>query len=189
MTGIREAVGGALLLAALSTCGDYLWANVVPHHRPIYGLMHGTILFLVVGEYLGALTGKAAIGALGGALIGFLAAGSFYVLSPMLGYSAMFLLYVAVWVAIGLLNGRVLQPAGKPGVSAEPERMSLVVTRSLLAAIGTGIVFYAVSGIWFPFNPHGWDYAVHFLSWTIAYLPAFAALLLTRSSGGARLSA
>ena len=178
MKGIREAVVGALVLAALSTCGDYLWANVIPHHRPIYGVIHGTLLFLVVGEYLGALARKTAIGALGGALIGFLAAGSFYVLSPVLGYSAMFLLYVAVWVALGLLNGRVLQPARGAGVSAEPERMGIVLTRSVLAAIGTGIAFYAISGIWFPFNPHGWDYAVHFLSWTVAYLPAFAALLI-----------
>ena len=37
--------------------------------------------------------------------------------------------------------------------------------------------FYAVSGMWFPFNPAGWDYAVHFVSWTFAFLPGFAALL------------
>jgi hypothetical protein len=37
--------------------------------------------------------------------------------------------------------------------------------------------FYAISGIWFPFNLHG-DYAVHFLYWTIAYFLGFAALLV-----------
>jgi hypothetical protein len=31
-----------------------------------------------------------------------------------------------------------------------------------------------------PFNPHGWDYARHFIYWTIAYLPAFAALLVRK---------
>jgi hypothetical protein len=50
----------------------------------------------------------------------------------------------------------------------------------VLAAIGSGLGFYAISGIWMPFNPHGWDYARHFIYWTIAYLPGFAALL-TRS--------
>ena len=34
------------------------------------------------------------------------------------------------------------------------------------------------SGIWRPFNPVGWDYAVHFAAWTIAYLPGFAALMV-----------
>ena len=167
-----------MVLAAASTCGDYLWANLIPHHRPIYGLAHGTLLFLVVGEYLGAVVNKTAIGALGGALLGFLAAGSFYVLRPALGYSAMFILYFAVWAALGVLNGRILRGA------SDREGMGMVLARSALAAIGTGVAFYAVSGIWFPFNPHGWDYAVHFLAWFAAYLPAFAALLIqnTRSS-------
>jgi hypothetical protein len=52
-----------------------------------------------------------------------------------------------------------------------------VLVRSTLAATGSGLGFYAISGIWFPFDPHGWDYARHFVSWTIAYLPGFAALL------------
>ena len=43
--------------------------------------------------------------------------------------------------------------------------------------IGSGLGFYLISGIWRPFDPKGWDYAVHFLSWTIAYLPGFVALL------------
>ena len=46
--------------------------------------------------------------------------------------------------------------------------------------IGSGLGFYLISGIWRPFNPQGWDYAVHFLSWTIAYLPGFLALLSGR---------
>lgn len=43
--------------------------------------------------------------------------------------------------------------------------------------IGSGLGFYLISGIWRPFDPEGWDYAVHFLSWTLAYLPGFVALL------------
>jgi hypothetical protein len=84
----------------------------------------------------------------------------------------MFLMYIGVWVGLGLLNGRVLQPSRAP--------LSEVLIRSIVAAIGTGIAFYAISGIWFPFHPHGWDYAVHFAAWTVAYFPAFAALLLKR---------
>ena len=62
-----------------------------------------------------------------------------------------------------------------------------VVWRGVLAMAGSGLGFYAISGIWRPFDPQGWDYAVHFISWTVAYLPGFLALLVARSStlGGA----
>ena len=186
MSGIGTAVGGALVMAAVSTLGDFSWANWLPHHRPIYGLIHGTLLLLVVGLYLGAVSHKAAIGAAGGALVGLLAAGGFYLLQPLIGYSALFVLWIGLWVALGLLNGRVMHPRaernaeGRAGVAGPPERITRVLIRSILAAVGSGIAFYAISGIWFPFNPHGWDYAVHFVSWIVAYLPAFAALLISR---------
>jgi hypothetical protein len=197
---VGDAIGGALAIAAVSTFGDYLWATVIPHHRPIYGLTHGTLLFLAVGLYLGVLAHKAAIGAVAGGLLGFLAAANFYVLSPILGYSPMFLLYIGVWLGLGLLNGRMRQPArrtnGRPEFlrydrrrTGTPEGLlplrprggfGEVLIRSILAALGSGIGFYAISGIWFPFKPRGWDYAVHFAAWTVAYLPAFAALLVRR---------
>ena len=101
------------------------------------------------------------------------AAGGFYLLQPFIGYSGLFVMFVGLWVALGLLNGRVLQPGGPIGG---------VFVRSVLAAIGSGLAFYAISGIWFPFRPHGWDYAIHFTYWTVAYLPGFAALLVRMSS-------
>jgi hypothetical protein len=173
-------IAGAIVTAAVSTLGDYLWANVLPHHRPIYGLIHGAVLFLTVGCCLGAAAGRAFIGAAGGAVIGFSAAGGFYLLRPVLGYSGMFVMFVGLWVALGLLNGRVLQ---------RRDTIRAVLVRSVLAAIGSGLGFWAISGIWFPFNPHGWDYAVHFASWTVAYLPGFAALLVASRARQAALEA
>jgi hypothetical protein len=93
----------------------------------------------------------------------------FYFLRPYIGYTAIFVLFVALWIALGLLSGRILQ---------QRDSIRDVLVRSALAAAGSGLGFYAISGIWFPFNPHGWDYARHFVSWTIAYLPGFTALLL-----------
>lgn len=171
---MKNAIGGALWMAGVSTLGDLLWANWLPHQRPIYGFAHGVLLLLCAGLYLGALSRKTAAGAAAGALIGFLATGGFYVFRPLLGYSGLFVFWIALWVALGWLNGRVLQRRGSV-------RSELI--RSLCAAVGSGIAFYAISGIWFPFNPHGWDYAVHFVKWTVAYLPAFGALLLVRTSG------
>jgi hypothetical protein len=168
MRSLKAALAGAMVTAAVSTIGDYLWANVLPHHRPIYGLTHGTLLFLTVGLCLGVAARRPLTGAVGGAAIGFGAAGGFYLLQPYLGYSAMFVLYIGLWVALGVLNGRVLQ---------RRQPLSNLLARSLAAAVGSGLGFYAISGIWFPFDPHGWDYALHFAYWTLAYLPGFAALL------------
>ena len=160
---------GALVTAAVSTLGDYLWANVLPHRIPVYGLAHGAVLFLTVGLCLGMPARKPIAGALGGAAIGLASAGMFYGLQPFIGYSALFVLFVALWVGLGLMTGRLLQ---------RRDSLRAVLVRSVLAAGGSGLGFYAISGIWFPFNPHGWDYAVHFVYWTIAYLPGFAALLI-----------
>jgi hypothetical protein len=164
---------GALVTAAVSTAGDYLWANVLPHRQPVYWFAHATVLFLTVGFCLGLPSRRPAAGALGAVAIGCLATAGFYFLQPRMGYAAMFPLFVGLWLGLGLLTGRVLQRRGNAGE---------VLLRSLLAAVGSGIGFYAISGIWMPFNPHGWDYAKHFLYWTIAYLPAFAALLIGRRS-------
>ena len=41
---------------------------------------------------------------------------------------------------------------------------------------GTGLAFYAISGIWTRPSPDGPNYVRNFLSWTFAFLPGFAAL-------------
>jgi len=171
MPGVRAAVVGAVVTAAVSTAGDYLWANVLPHGQPLYWFAHAIVLFLTVGCFLGLPSRKPLAGAIGAAVIGCAATLGFYFLQPFMGYSAMFVLFVALWIALGVLTGWFLQ---------RRERPSEILVRSALAAIGSGLGFYAISGIWMPFNPHGWDYARHFVYWTIAYFPGFAALLLQR---------
>jgi hypothetical protein len=155
---MRDALAGALLIAAVSTAGDFVWAGLHLRHRVVYGLAHGAILFLCMGAYFGSLHNRTLRGALTGAAIGLAAAGSFYLLSPFAGYSIMFFVWAFVWIALAMVAR-----AG-PG-------------RGVLAMIGSGLGFYLISDIWRPFDPEGWDYAVHFLSWTVAYLPGFFALL------------
>jgi hypothetical protein len=166
--GIRDSLVGAVVTAAVSTAGDYLWANALPHGQPIYWFAHAIVLFLTVGFCLGLPSQKPLNGALGAAAIGCAATLGFYFLQPLIGYSALFVLFLALWLALGVLTGWFLQ---------RRERVNEVLVRSVLAAIGSGLGFYAISGIWMPFTPHGWDYARHFIYWTIAYLPGFAALL------------
>ena len=98
-----------MVTAAVSTLGDYLWANALPHGQPIYWFAHAIVLFLAVGFCLGWPSHKPLAGAIGAAAIGCVATAGFYFLQPLMGYSAMFVLFVALWVGLGLLTGRVLQ--------------------------------------------------------------------------------
>jgi len=166
----RAVLLGAVLMAAVSTLGDFIWAGLHLRHRPLYGLSHGIILFLCIGLYLGTLAKRPSVGALGGAAIGLLAAGSFYVLAPVAGYTVMFVVWAFVWLGLAILAGRVLR-------RENPLTWNEVLGRGFFAAISSGVAFYLISGIWRPFNPRGWDYAIHFLSWTVAYLPGFAGLI------------
>jgi hypothetical protein len=171
-SAMRNAATGAVVTAAVSTLGDYLWANVLPHGQPVYWFAHAIVLFLTIGVCLGLPSRRPLAGAFGAVLIGCLATAAFWILRPILGYAAsMFLLFALLWIALGVLTGRVLQRRDNVGD---------LLLRSALAAVGSGLGFYAISGIWMPFNPHGLDYVKHFVYWTVAYLPAFAALLLRR---------
>jgi hypothetical protein len=165
---MRDAIIGAVLIAAVSTIGDFVWAGLQLPHRTEYGLAHGAILFLCMGAYFGSLQKKTLIGAVYGAAIGLAAAGSFYVLAPIAGYAVMFFVWAFVWIALAVLVTRVLPASRAPWKST--------MTRGGLAMVGSGLGFYLISGIWRPFDPEGWDYAVHFVSWIIAYLPGFLAL-------------
>ena len=169
---MRNALVGSILIAAVSTLGDFVWAEFHLRHRVVYGLAHGVILFLCIGAYFGWLAKHPLAGAIYGAALGLAAAAMFYVLAPVAGYSVMFLVWAFIWIGLAAVTGRVLP--------ANPASWRSTITRGIFAMVGSGIAFYLISGIWRPFNPHGWDYAVHFFSWTFAYLPAFAALLANR---------
>lgn len=165
------SIRGALAIAAVSTVGDFIWATWIPHHRPAYGLIHGTLLFLAIGLFLGVVARRPTAGAVGAGLIGALGTVGFYLIAPLVGFSAMFVMWVAIWIGLGVLVGRLMP--GTAGLRAD-------LARGVIAAVVSGAAFYAISGIWRPFNPQGWDYAMHFGAWTIAYLPGFAALLVKR---------
>jgi putative intracellular protease/amidase len=168
------ALAGALLLGGLNTFGDFVWARYVASHRTVFGLAHGTLLLMAVGLYLGVLRRRAALGALAGALVGLLAAASFYALAPLLGYRAMVVSWMALWIGFALVDARL---SGRAPLSRD------VVVRGLLAALGSGLAFWAISGIWTHPAPGGPRYAYNFLCWTVAFLPGFAALLLRGRTG------
>jgi hypothetical protein len=175
MRGAVPTLLGALALAALNTLGDFVWARFVDRHRTVYGLVHGTVLLLALGLCLGLVRGRPARGALWGGAVGLLAALSFYALAPLLGYAAMFVSWMALWVGFAFLDARLRGAA----------RGREVLVRGLAAALLSGAAFYAVSGIWTDPAPAGPNYAFHFLCWTVAFLPGLAALLLRGGGPGA----
>jgi hypothetical protein len=167
--GAVASLAGALLLGALNTLGDFIWDRFVPEHRVVLGLAHGTLLLLFLGLYLGALRGRAARGGLGGALVGLIAAAAFYALAPLLSFTAaMVASWAALWLGFALLDDLLRGPL----VWRE------ALLRGVLAAVGSGLAFYAISGIWTSPAPGGPRYGYNFLCWTIAFLPGLAALLL-----------
>ena len=176
MPPLLAALLGALVLAALNTFGDFLWARFVSHHRTVLGLVHGIVLLLALGLFLGLLRARPLRGALSGAAVGLLAALSFYALAPLLGWGALFVSWMALWLGFAFVDAHLRGGAGA--------RAALV--RGALAAVGSGLAFYAVSGIWTKPAPGGPDYAYHFLCWTIAFLPGLAALVLQTDPQAAR---
>ena len=171
--GVTASIVAALMMAGVSTLGDFLWADVLPRPHPaLYGVIHGAILFLCVGLILGASARRPLTGAIGAAAIGALASVGFYAFVPFAGYSVMFPLWIGVWLALGVLH---------ESLHLRRVALRVALTRGGLAAIAAGSAFYLVSGIWFPFDPQGWDFTVHFGAWTIAYFPGFAALLIRTS--------
>ncbi|OFW14103.1 MAG: hypothetical protein A3F70_01200 [Acidobacteria bacterium RIFCSPLOWO2_12_FULL_67_14] len=172
MKGLAQAIAASVAIAAVSTLADFIWAIWIPEHRAVYGLVHGALLFCAVGLVLGMLAGRPAPGALGGLVIGGAAAALFYAASPLAGYSAMFLAWCGVWMALAGWYARLR------GVAVS----GTVLARGAAAATASGLAFYSISGIWMPFDPAGWDYLLHFAAWTAAYVPGFAAILLGRRS-------
>ena len=160
------AVVASLCLGAVMTVGDWLWAAMEIRHRVAYGLIHGALMCLCLGLAIGVRAGRPAPAAIAGPAIGVLAAASFYALAPMLRWNAMFVAWMLLWILFGVLQRWL----------SKRESMSLSVMRGVAAAILSGATFYAISGIWTSDSHSDPNLPWHFVAWTIAFLPGFAAL-------------
>jgi hypothetical protein len=177
MRGLLTALVGAVAIAFVSTAGDFIWATWIPRHRPLYGLTHGSLLFLAIGFFLGVLAIRPLAGALAGAVLGALAAGSFDLLAPSVGDSGIVVIWCGVWMALGGVDAwlnRRLKALGR------------ATARGLSAGVLSGLAFhglvYGLSGIWQPLDPEGWDYVWHLAAWTLTVFPGLAALLAYRQT-------
>jgi hypothetical protein len=161
-----HALIAAVALAAASTIGDMLWAGLSVRHRMAYGLVHGAIICLLIGAFIGWRARRLTLGVVAGPAIGVLAAASFYALASWMRYWAMFPSWMFFWICFGLLQ-RFLQR----GTAWLP-----AVVRGVVAAVLSGAAFYGISGIWTDPPAGGPNYLYNFGAWTVAFLPGFLAL-------------
>jgi hypothetical protein len=167
---MMTALVGAIVLGALSTLYDFVWAHFEVRHKAIYGLIHGMTLLSAAGVVLAWPARRLVAGLIGGAVAGLIAAASFYAFYMVFGYlGGILAAWMLLWMLFGALESRLR------GVASGRE--SLV--RGMAAAVLSGIAFYFVSGIW---TDHGAppNYLRNFASWTFAFFPGFAALLWRR---------
>ncbi len=163
-----HAVIAAIVLAAVMTFGDWLWAVFNIRHTVTAGLLHGALMCLFLGGAIGLREGRIAAGTLAGPVIGVLAAGVFYLLAPSLRLMAMFPAWMFFWICFALLQIWMRDRRHR--------NVGAALGVGVLAAVLSGLAFYAISGIWTRHDPSGPNYAWNVAAWTIAFFPGFAVL-------------
>ena len=177
-TALGRAAAASVALGAASALGDWVWARFIPDGAVVPGVAHGVVFFLLLAVVLGRATGggrvvRRLLATL--PLAGLLLAAAFYPLAYALGYlGALLATWVTMWLALALLS-RWARDAD--------ETAGRALARGLAAAVGSGLAFWAVSGMWTDPAAHP-SYALRFLYWTIAFAPGLAALVVGRGSAG-----
>ena len=168
---------GIVIVAAVSTLGDYIWYEYGVRHRMTFGILHGALMLMSVGGALGWPARRVAYGLAIGVGAGVLSALAYYAMQPALGYPAMFASWVVVWLLLAYGEGRMLQ---KPA-----RTWSAVLTRGMIASVLSGVAFYAISGtVWGRPPAGGRNYAQHFAAWLIAWAPGMIAIGAPRGGAG-----
>ncbi len=173
-TGVRQAVIGALVLGAASTFGDWLWATRIPDGAVVPGVVHGIAIFGLLAVILASAIGtplawRRLLPAL--PLMGLVIAASFYPIAMLIGYiGGLLVTWMAMWIGLSYAH-RWARAAGDGGNQA--------LVRGVIAAVASGLAFWAISGIWTNPSAHADPLSLdRFGRWVLAFLPGMAALLV-----------
>lgn len=156
-----------VFVALVATLGDFVWFEYGVVHTPAHGILHGAVLLLAVGLVLGDHARARARGAAGGVAAGVAGALVFYAVVGPAGYLGAL---VAAWVFMWIVLAAVAA-----WLHGELMRVRRWILPGALAAVGSGITFYLVSGIWTD-HPSARNYVWHLVAWTIAWAPGVFAL-------------
>ena len=160
---------GILIVAAVTTAGDYAWFEIGIRHRMIAGVIHGAVLLTTVGAVLGASVGRVLRGLPIGTAAGVGGAATFYALSGVARIGAMVAAWAVCWLILAVLDGRLLRqpPHGATGI----------LVRGLAAAVLGGAAFSLVlDTVWGHESATGRNYLVQFLAWAVAWAPGILAI-------------
>lgn len=156
-----------VFVALVATLGDFVWFEYGVRHTALHGVIHGAVLLLAVGVVLGHHAGAMMRGALGGIVAGVAGALAFYAVAGLAGYlGALIAAWVFIWMVLAVVAA---------WLRGELMMLRRWAVPGLLAAVGSGITFYLVSGIWTE-HPAARNYVWHLVAWTIAWAPGVTAL-------------
>jgi hypothetical protein len=160
---------GILVVAAVTTAGDYAWFEIGIRHRMIAGVIHGAVLLTTVGAVLGASAGRLMRGLPIGTIAGVGGALTFYALSGVARIGAMIAAWVMCWLILAVLDGRLLRQP--------PRGLIAILARGIAAAVLGGAAFSLVlDTVWGHESPAGRNYLVQFLAWTVAWAPGILSI-------------
>ena len=170
---LLSCLARSVFVALVATIGDYVWFEFRVPHTTLNGVTHGAALLLAVGFVLGQQHGELIRGVIGGILAGVTGALVFYGVSDSLGYiGALVAAWVFMWIVLSAVSAWVRKGLPNLGEWIGP---------GLIAAVGSGIAFYLVSGIWTdPVRGVSRNYLWHLAAWTIAWAPGIRALTWPR---------
>ncbi|MFQ5527321.1 MAG: hypothetical protein ACE5GX_13795 [Thermoanaerobaculia bacterium] len=167
---LRDAFVAAVVLGAFSAVADWVWARYIPNGAVVPGVVHGVVVFVLLAIVVGRAArapGAAKRLLLTLPIAGLLIAAGFYPLAYGIGYlGALLVAWIAMWLALALLRRRA---------RGGNENVARSLLRGVLAALASGLAFWAVSGMWTDPAAHT-SYLLRFAYWTFAFLPGFLAL-------------
>jgi hypothetical protein len=168
---LLRSLAAAGVLGGFSTLGDWIWASFIPDGVILPGVVHGVLVFMLLALVLGWAAGTNRASRrllLSLPIAGLLIAAAFYPLAHAVGYlGALLVTWVAMWVTLALLQ-RWARDSQETGGRA--------FARGLVAAVTSGLAFWAISGIWTDPAP-GPSYGLRLIYWIFAFFPGFLALL------------
>src|SRR4051812_12262778 len=100
---------GILVVAAVATAGDFIWFHFGVRHQMAVGVFHGAVLLMAVGGALGWPARNLKTGLVVGIVAGVGGALIYYALARSIsGPTAMLMAWAAVWVLLGIGEGRIV---------------------------------------------------------------------------------
>lgn len=181
---MRRALIAATVLGFASAVGDWIWARSLQDGAVAPAIVHGVLIFALLAGVLGwAVESRGAVRRLLATLpgVGLVLAAAFYPLAYAIGYlGALLVTWLGMWMALAVLT----EWAG--GESPGSSVLRRALPRGILAAVGSGLAFWAVSGMWTDPAFEG-GYVMRFALWTFAFFPGFAALLARRGPASATM--